>query len=70
MKAFFKEKGVPSMIYYPRGLHQQEAYRWMKLDDTMYLNTIEATNRCLSLPMHPYLKESDVDMICRTILSK
>ena len=50
-----KEKGIPSMVYYPRGLHQQAAYRWMQLDDERYPNTIEATNRVLSLPMHPYL---------------
>ena len=50
-----KENGIPSMVYYPRGLHQQAAYRWMQLDDERYPNTIEATNRVLSLPMHPYL---------------
>ena len=69
MQAKLKENGIPSMIYYPRGLHQQEAYKWMGLDDTMYPNTIEATSRCLSLPMHPYLKENDVDMICKVLLA-
>lgn len=69
MQAKLKENGIPSMIYYPRGLHQQEAYKWMGLDDTMYPNTIEATSRCLSLPMHPYLKETDVDMICKVLLA-
>ena len=65
MQAKLKENGIPSMIYYPRGLHQQEAYKWMGLDNTMYPKTVEATDRCLSLPMHPYLKETEVDMICR-----
>lgn len=69
MQAKLKENGIPSMIYYPRGLHQQEAYKWMGLDDSMYPNTIEATSRCLSLPMHPYLKENDVDMICKVLLA-
>ena len=63
-----KAHGIPSMIYYPRGLHQQEAYKWMKLDDMMYPNTLEATRRCLSLPMHPYLTEDDVEAVCRTML--
>lgn len=62
-----KGQGIPSMIYYPRGLHQQEAYKWMELKDEEYQNTIEATKRCLSLPMHPYLKEEEVDMICGVI---
>lgn len=68
MQAKLKSRGIPSMIYYPRGLHQQEAYRWMGLNDEMYANTIEATKRCLSLPMHPYLKTEDVDGICDAML--
>lgn len=67
MQASLKAKGIPSMVYYPRGLHQQEAYRRMALPDELYPNTIEATKRVLSLPMHPYLKEEDVDMICTAI---
>ena len=62
-----REKGIPSMVYYPRGLHQQEAYRWMKLEDAMYPNTIEATKRVLSLPMHPYLTEEAVEEICTAV---
>ena len=62
-----KEQGIPSMIYYPRGLHQQEAYKWMKLNDESYMNTVNATERCLSLPMHPYLLEEEVDQICRAM---
>lgn len=68
MQARLKNKGVPSMIYYPRGLHQQKAYKWMGLYDEVYPNTCEATKRCLSLPMHPYLEEDDVDMICEAMM--
>ena len=69
-QARLKQKGIPSMIYYPRGLHQQEAYRWMNLDDSMYPNTIEATKRILALPMHPFLKEEEVETICRTMINQ
>ena len=65
-----KEQGIPSMVYYPRGLHQQEAYRWMGLDDEMYPNTIEATKRVLSLPMHPYLMEKQVDEVTTVLMSR
>ena len=58
-----KEKEIPSMLYYPRGIHQQGAYQDRGLSDVDYPNTIEATMRILSLPMHPYLKEADVDFI-------
>lgn len=70
MQQHLKEHGIPSMVYYPRGLHQQEAYRWMGLSDECYPNTIEATKRVLSLPMHPYMTEEDVDMIVKVMLEK
>ena len=63
MQKKLKEKGIPSMIYYPRGLHQQEAYRWMNLPDEWYPNTMEATRRILALPMHPYMTEEMVDQV-------
>lgn len=65
-----KAAGIPSMIYYPRGLHQQTAYQWMGLLDEDYPNTINATNCVLSLPMHPYLDKKIVDDICKVILEK
>lgn len=68
IQAKLKEKGIPSMIYYPRGMHQQEAYRWMNLRDEMFPNTVSATKRVLSLPMHPYLSEEMVDEVVNAIL--
>jgi dTDP-4-amino-4,6-dideoxygalactose transaminase len=63
-----KKNGIPSMVYYPRGLHQQQAYKWMNLTDELFPNTIKATQTVLSLPMHPYLDEETVDKIAKTIL--
>lgn len=65
-----REKGIPSMIYYPRGMHQQAAFTDMKLPDEWYPNTIEATQRVLSLPMHPYLTEETVGEIAKVLLEK
>ena len=63
-----KEQGIPSMIYYPRGLHQQEAYKWMALPDEWYPNTVEATKRVLSLPMHPYMTEEMVEAVSSALI--
>ncbi len=63
-----KEKGIPTMVYYPRGLHQQAAYKWMGLKDEDYPNTVRATNCVLSLPMHPYLEEADQNYIIEKLL--
>lgn len=68
LQAKLKAVGIPTMVYYPRGLHQQEAYKWMNLTDAYYPNTVEATKRVLSLPMHPYLTEEQVEEITNAIL--
>ena len=65
-----KENGIPSMIYYPRGMHQQQAFKNLNLEDKEYPNTVEATKRVLSLPMHPYMSEEDVEYICSVILKE
>ena len=68
LQARLKEKGIPTMIYYPRGLHQQKAFAWMQLRDEDFPNTMTATKRVLSLPMHPYLKEDVQDCIIEALL--
>lgn len=67
VQARLKESGIPSMIYYPRGLHQQAAYKKMELSDTDYPNTIAATQRVLSLPMHPYMKDEEQQFIIKEL---
>lgn len=62
-----REEGVPSMIYYPRGMHQQEVFKYMNLSDELYPNTVEATKTVLSLPMHPYMDEETVETISNLI---
>ena len=68
VQARLKAKGIPSMVYYPRGLHQQAAYRWMGLSDSDYPNTLAATQRVLSLPMHPYMKKEEQQLIISALL--
>ena len=58
-----REQGIPTMIYYPRGVHQQTAYADRHWQDELFPNTIEAANRILSLPMHPYLTDADIDTV-------
>ena len=65
-----KEKEIPTNIYYPKPLHRQIVYENynFNLDD---LKVSEALcERVLSIPMHPYLKEEDVDFICDNIINE
>lgn len=69
VKRVLKENEIPSMLYYPYGLHQQKAYASMKLSDAWYPNTIKASKTVLSLPMHPYLHEDEIDRIVKVIVN-
>lgn len=63
LQAALKEKGIPTMVYYPRCMHQQGAFV-----DTPYNGECSTAQRLcgtvLSLPMHPYLEDEQVKYIC------
>jgi UDP-2-acetamido-2-deoxy-ribo-hexuluronate aminotransferase len=67
LKRHLAMQGIPSMIYYPRGLHQQTAYAGFGLLDSAFPITSSVTRRVLSLPMHPYLEENDIHKVCDAI---
>lgn len=62
-----KEQGIPSMIYYPRGIHQQTAYAGKHFMDEWYPNTLKACNCILALPMHPYLTDADIGSVTEAL---
>lgn len=54
---------IPTMIYYAKGMHQQKALIQYSYINLKYPSTETVCERCLSLPMHPYLKEEDIDFV-------
>ncbi len=68
VQAALQKHGIPSMIYYPRGLHQQKAYSGLHLPDAWYPNTLHAVQTVLSLPLHPYLTDAEIDRISGIII--
>jgi dTDP-4-amino-4,6-dideoxygalactose transaminase len=67
LQQHLKDTGIPSMVYYPRGLHRQTAFADRHLADAEYPHTNAAAERVLSLPMHPYLSGEDIDAVCGVI---
>lgn len=67
LMAALKEKDVPTAIYYPIPLHLQEAYEnsGYKKGDLPVSEGI--AERIFSIPMHPYLLENEIELICSTI---
>lgn len=59
--------GIPCNVYYRQPLHHQPAYAHYPRA-TESLSVAEKLSRCvLSLPMHPYLTNTQVDYIARTL---
>ncbi|UVO52851.1 DegT/DnrJ/EryC1/StrS aminotransferase family protein [Sphingomonas sp. SUN039] len=54
---------VPTAVYYPRPLHQQTAYRDFPCDPQGLAHSETLALNVFSLPMHPYLSESDQDRV-------
>lgn len=67
LQVYLKSSKIPSMIYYPKPLHRQMAFRNMGYSDKLFTHSIRASETVLSLPMHPYLGEEDIGFICNSI---
>ena len=65
-----KNAGIPSMVYYPKPMHRQEAFSAFEYDDADFPNTIRLCDTVLSLPMHPYLTDVDIEQVVSVIKDK
>ncbi len=65
--ARLKEHGIPTAIHYPRPLHAQPAFRAAVVPPGGLANAERASQRVLSLPMHPYLSEGDVVSVVNAV---
>lgn len=63
LQAELKEHGIPSMVYYPKPMHMQKAFELDEHYPFECKNTTELCDTVLSLPMHPYLKEEDIQEV-------
>ncbi len=68
LKEHLSNIGIPTMIYYPRGMHQQTAIKKYGFDNGEFPNTEYAVSCCLSLPMHPYLSDDDIFKVANSII--
>jgi len=68
LQAKLREEGIPSMVYYTKPMHKQRAFAVYDYDDNDFEVTNELCDTVLSLPMHPYLSESDVTLIVKEII--
>jgi dTDP-4-amino-4,6-dideoxygalactose transaminase len=68
LQAHLTANGIPSMVYYPVPIHQQDfAARFAPPEGSLPV-TETASRHVLALPMHPYLSEADQDRIVHTVI--
>ncbi len=61
-----EERGVPTAVHYPSPLHAQPAFSGMP-PTVDCPESQRAAAEVLSLPMHPFLKESEIESVCRAV---
>lgn len=62
-QAKLSDAGVPTMIYYPRPLHTQQAFAHLGYAAGDFAISEDLVNRVFSLPMHPYLADDEAKRI-------
>ena len=67
LQAYLKEQGIPTMVYYPKPMHEQTAYLGLGYQSGDFPATESLCDKVLSLPMHPYLTEEEIEKVCQAI---
>jgi dTDP-4-amino-4,6-dideoxygalactose transaminase len=61
-----KEKGIPTMVYYPKPMHCQTAYKEEKIYGACP-NAELLSETVLSLPIHPYMTRDENEEVVRAV---
>ena len=64
-----KKAGIPTAVYYPKPLHLQGAYAYLGHKPGDYPVSEDKAEKIFSLPMHPYLTETEQRQITEVILA-
>ena len=68
LQAYLKDKGVPSMIYYPIPLYEQEAFMSYH-DGTTHVITEKLCKEVISFPIHTEMEDDVQEFIIQSIKS-
>ena len=64
------QKKIPTVIYYKFPIHLMEAFQYLSYLKGSLPISENLSHSIVSLPMHPYLKEADIDFIVDSIQKK
>ena len=67
LQIYLKELNIPSMIYYPKPMHMQEAFEGMDVKKVELDITPKLCDTVLSLPIHPYMSDEEIEKVCEAV---
>lgn len=68
LQAKLKEAGIPTMVYYAKPMHLQGAFSGTDSAVADCPVTEYLCSHVLSLPIHPYMEETDIELVCAKLL--
>lgn len=69
LQSYLKEKGIPSMVYYPLPLQGQDAYKWMARTPGCIDESARLSKCVLSLPIHTEMSKEEQEYIIDAIVN-
>ncbi len=67
LQTALKALDIPTAVYYPIPMHRQTAFNYLNLEENHCPVSDQLADTVISLPIHPYLSESDQDVICDAV---
>lgn len=64
---YLKGKGIPTAVHYPIPLYRQECFNYLNENAENFPVSDNLSKRVLSLPMHPFLKDEEINFICEEV---
>ena len=69
IQSAMKDAGIPTMVYYMKPMHLQEAFAGTGSEQADCPVTEQLCERVLSLPIHPYMTREDVETVVMSLRS-
>ena len=63
---YLKEHKIPAMVYYPKPMHQQAAYKEFNFNENLTVSS-DLSRNVFSIPVHAYLTDLQQEFIIETI---
>lgn len=68
LQTYLKSFGIPTMVYYAKPMHLQGAFAGTDSALADCPVTEQLCRRVLSLPIHPYIENSEIEFVCNKLL--